>query len=163
LTAEFPFGRASSLVQASLHQEHPRLGKGLWLCGSFDTAGIDHPSCADPFEWNRRELEHEKGAFFGSWRLREPGVANFVTFVPTVARGRHRPSPRTSSSPPSTAPAPPAAAAPARRNSHAEDMRARRRVPHPDCAPRPRHAVTRHAGTLRTEIHADTDFPCYCY
>ena len=86
LTAEFPFGTESSLVEAKTDQTHPLVGKGLWLLNSFGLDEIPNKSGLHALLLNAWEIEHADQPFFGSWCEPEDGRVDFITFVPSVMK-----------------------------------------------------------------------------
>ena len=84
LTAEFPFGTESSLVQAKTDQTHPLIGKGLWILNSFGLDEIPSKSGLHALLLNAWEIEHADQPFFGSWCEPEDGRVDFITFVPNL-------------------------------------------------------------------------------
>jgi len=86
ITAEFPFGNESSLLQAGTKQTHPVVGNGLWVLNSFGRDEIPDPSCHNPLALNAWEIEHVHHPFFGSWCAPREGLLNFVTFLPNVMK-----------------------------------------------------------------------------
>lgn len=86
LTAEFPFGTESSLLEANTNQTHPVVGKGLWLLNSFRLDDIPGAPSLGPLALNAWEIEHANQPFFGSWCASKNGRIDFVAFVPNVVR-----------------------------------------------------------------------------
>ena len=84
ITAEFPFGTESSLLQANTDQTHPVVGKGLWLMNSFGLGDIPGALSPGPLALNAWEIEHANQPFFGSWCAAKYGRLDFVAFVPNV-------------------------------------------------------------------------------
>ena len=84
LTAEFPFGTESSLLEANIDQTHPVVGKGLWLLNSFGLDDIPGDPSLGPLALNAWEIEHANQPFFGSWCASKNGRLDFVAFVPNV-------------------------------------------------------------------------------
>ena len=86
LTAEFPFGTESSLLEANTYQTHPVVGKGLWLLNSFRLCDIPGAPSLGPLALNAWEIEHGNQPYFGSWCASKNGRIDFVAFVPNVMR-----------------------------------------------------------------------------
>jgi len=86
VTAEFPFGTESSLLQANTTQSHPVVGKGLWVMNSFGVDEAKDDLCHNPLALNAWEIEHSNLPFLGSWCAPEEGILNFVTFVPNIMK-----------------------------------------------------------------------------
>ena len=84
ITAEFPFGTESSLLQANTDQTHPVVGKGLWVLNSFKCDELSEDSYPNPLILNAWEIEHANQPFFGSWSEPKNACLTFVTFVPNV-------------------------------------------------------------------------------
>ena len=84
ITAEFPFGTESSLLQSNTNQTHPMVGKGMWVLSSFGLEEIPGGSPINPLAMNAWEIENADQPFFGSWCAPKDGLLNFVTFVPNA-------------------------------------------------------------------------------
>jgi hypothetical protein len=84
ITAEFPFGAESSLMQASREETHPLIGNGLLVRSAFDLDHVRDACCHDPLALNAWEIEHANQPFFGSWCPSKNGRVAFVTFVPNA-------------------------------------------------------------------------------
>jgi hypothetical protein len=84
LTAEFPWGTESSLLQARTDQAHPLVGNGLLVLSSFRQEDIPDQARLDPLLLNAWEMEHAQQQFFGSWRAPSDGLVSFATFLPNV-------------------------------------------------------------------------------
>jgi hypothetical protein len=84
LTAEFPWGTESTLLQARTDQAHPVVGNGLLVVSSFRQEEIPDRSLLDPLLLNAWEIEHAQQPFFGSWCAPSDGFLRFATFLPNV-------------------------------------------------------------------------------
>jgi hypothetical protein len=88
LTAEFPFGDRSSLLQICADQPHPHWGNGILLVQTFPgtIAGIPNATIADRMaqELNRIELTKlHSGLGLGSFLAKNLDIC-FVSFVPNA-------------------------------------------------------------------------------
>ena len=86
ITAEFPFGTESSLLQSNTDQTHPMIGKGLWVLSSFSLDQIPDAGKLSPIALNAWEIENANQPFFGSWCAPEDGRLDFVSFVPNAMK-----------------------------------------------------------------------------
>lgn len=86
ITAEFPFGPESSLLQAHTNETHPVIGNGLWVANAFGLDEIPEGKRLNPLDLNAWEIEHGEQPFFGSWCAPRNGRVDFVTFVPNTMR-----------------------------------------------------------------------------
>jgi hypothetical protein len=86
ITAEFPFGTESSLLQANKEHTHPVVGKGIWVLNSFNLEHVTDASCHNPLALNSWEIEQANYPFFGSWCAPADGRVDFVTFVPNALK-----------------------------------------------------------------------------
>ena len=87
LTAEFPFGSESSLVQIQTDQAHPIFGNGLLVRSAFQAGdGLDPK--LDFLALNSVEIERAESNFLGSW-IRDDDMLHFATFVPNVLARRN--------------------------------------------------------------------------
>lgn len=84
LTAEFPFGVASSLLRVEMTQSHPAIGNGMMVLNSFNVEDLEDPLLDDPIGMNAWEVQHGDSPFFGSWNAAEKGSMSFVSFVPNA-------------------------------------------------------------------------------
>jgi hypothetical protein len=85
LSAEFPFGGNTSLLQMSARESHPYLGNGLFILLEVPQgpSGATNPEAARfALELNERELQSVSLAhFLGSWYPGQRALA-FVSFFP---------------------------------------------------------------------------------
>jgi hypothetical protein len=85
-TAEFPFGRESSLFRGTGREPHPRYGNGLLLLQSFRADDLsEEEGVRLALALNSAELtENPAGYGFGIYCYRE-GCAHFTSFLPNAA------------------------------------------------------------------------------
>jgi hypothetical protein len=87
-TAEFPFGKESSLFRGSGHDPHPRYGNGLLLIQSFRVSYCPEEAIRCALSLNADELTRNPAGYgFGSYCYGD-GCVHFTTFVPNAV---HRP------------------------------------------------------------------------
>lgn len=85
LTAEFPFGKDTSLLTVRTDQRHPRMGSGALLLLRLPWRGSKNESARLALELNRRELtEITAHHFLGSWCLDPGGGVAFASFLPNL-------------------------------------------------------------------------------
>ena len=85
-TAEFPFGKSTSLLQVMNDQPHPRYGNGLFVLQSFKLRKLSTAEGTRlALALNAEELTRcPLGYGYGSYCFRDEAL-NFVTFIPNVA------------------------------------------------------------------------------
>jgi hypothetical protein len=85
-TAEFPFGRESSLFRGTGRDPHPRYGNGLLLIQSFRAGDLsEEEGVRLAFSLNTGELtKNPAGYGFGSYCYNE-GCIHFTSFLPNAA------------------------------------------------------------------------------
>jgi hypothetical protein len=85
-TAEFPFGRESSLFRGTGRDPHPRYGNGLPLTQSFRTTDLsEQEGVRLALSLNTGELaKHPAGYGFGSYCYHDSCI-HFTSFLPNAA------------------------------------------------------------------------------
>lgn len=85
LTAEFPFGEATSLLTIRTDERHPRMGSGALMLLRLPWSGRGILPVRLALELNRRELsERSAHHFLGSWCLDPQGGVSFASFLPNA-------------------------------------------------------------------------------